>query len=75
VPDEVPHARALRLVEHRSRLRGVERERLLAQHVLPGPRGFDRERRVRGRRRRDRDGDNAGQRERIGERGRGVSDP
>ena len=45
--DEVADARPFGRVEHRRGLAGIERERLLAQHVLAGTRGFDRERGVR----------------------------
>ena len=54
-------------VEHPARLRGVTGERLLAQHVLPGGDGLERDRRVGVRRRRDRDRVDTGERERVGE--------
>jgi hypothetical protein len=76
VADEVRHTSALGGVEHATRVGGVERERLLADHVLAGVDGRDRHRCVRVRRCGDGDGDDIRQRERgveIGERRRDLA--
>ena len=74
VTDERGHTGPVGGRDHRLGLGRVERERLLADHVPARGARLDRERRVRGGRRRDRDRVHARERERVGERRARVLD-